>query len=69
MQPIKPTAACPHCGGTSGFTTHIIFKAVRSTSWDGKSVDTDDYQVTSETNPKCADCGRPVRALFRIAAA
>lgn len=68
MLPTKPVTGCPHCGGQSGFTTNITFKATRSSSWDGRSVDTDAYEVMSETNPKCADCGRPVRALFRTAA-
>lgn len=64
MTPTKPTASCPHCGGRSGFLTNIVFKAKRIHTWDGQDVDTDGYEVASETNPRCMDCGKAVRALF-----
>lgn len=65
MQPTKPVSACPHCGGISGFQTKIVLKAVRLYAWDGSDVDTGNYDLTSETNPKCGDCGKPVRSLFK----
>lgn len=65
MTPTVPVTACPHCGGQSGFTTNIVFKAKRYASWDGRDVDTDGYTVASEADPRCADCGQPVRSLFK----
>lgn len=65
MTPTVPVTACPHCGGGSGFTTNIVFKAKRLASWDGRDVDTEGYSVTSETDPRCIDCGKPVRSLFK----
>lgn len=69
MLPTRPITACPHCGGQSGFTASLTLKACRISSWDGRDVDTDDITVAAETNPKCADCGRPVRSLFRAQSA
>lgn len=65
MQPTRPTTCCPHCGGQSGFLTNVIFKAQRLTEWNGRDVDTENYTLTTETNPKCLDCGKSVRALFK----
>jgi hypothetical protein len=65
VQTTTPVTSCPHCGGNSGLLTNVVFKAVRMAKRDGQDVDTDSYVMTSETNPKCADCGKPVRKLFR----
>lgn len=65
MLPANPTTACPHCGGTSGFITNLTLKARRISSWDGRDIFTEDITTATETNPTCADCERPVRALFR----
>lgn len=67
MRTTRPVSCCPHCGGVSGFITNIVLKAVRATTWDGEDVDTDRYVLASETNPKCMDCDRPVRSLFKAA--
>lgn len=69
MQPIIKTDSCPHCGGTTGFMTNAIYKATRLTAWDGQDADTDNYQLSSETNPKCGDCGKGLRSLFAAKAA
>ena len=65
MIPIVPVTACPHCGGKNGFYTNVRFKAQRTMSWDGCDVDTDGYVIGSETNPKCFDCDKSVRSLFK----
>lgn len=65
MLPTKPVSACPHCGGESGYQTNVMFKAVRVARWNGADTDTDNYELVSETNPKCSDCGKPVRSLFK----
>ena len=65
MQPIKPATQCPHCAGKSGYITKIVFRAKRLYSWCGQDVDTEGYMAASETDPRCLDCGRPVRGLFR----
>jgi hypothetical protein len=44
--------------------TNIAFKAKRLYTWDGQDVDTENYEVASETCPQCSDCGKAVRALF-----
>lgn len=64
-----PTATeppcCPHCGGKSGYVTKIQYKAMRLTGWDLRDVDTDSFQVISETDARCEDCGAPVRAFLK----
>ena len=65
MQLAQPVTECPYCKGKSGFITNIVFKAKRLTGWAGDSEDTDSYQVASEANPKCADCFKSVRSLFK----
>lgn len=65
MQPSKPVTKCPHCGGESGYLTAIVMSAQRSYSWNGVDDDTDNYTIKAETNPRCADCGKSVRAVFR----
>ena len=64
MHPSTTTSACPHCGGTTGFMTNVTLKAVRLTAWNGQDSDTDRHELTSETSPKCGDCGKGVRNLF-----
>lgn len=59
---------CPHCGGVSGVSTTIRFRAVRIAGWEGDDHDTENYQVLSETNPRCVDCDKPVRAYVVRAA-
>jgi hypothetical protein len=65
MTPTVTVTACPHCGGQSGFATNIVFKATRLASWSGATQDTEGYTVASETDPRCQDCGKPVRSLFK----
>lgn len=65
MTPTISVESCPHCGGESGFITNIVFKARRLTSWGGMDLDTEGYEVASETDPRCVDCNKPVRSLFR----
>jgi hypothetical protein len=55
---------CPHCGGRNGFVTDIVFKATRTASWDNADLDTEDYTVVREMNPRCNDCGEAVRSLM-----
>lgn len=55
-------AKCPHCGGVSGVQTTMRFKALRFRGWDGQNEDTDAFEVLSETDPRCQDCNKPVRA-------
>lgn len=57
--------SCPHCNGESGYFSDIVFKAVRSIRWDGSGADTENYTVQSETNHRCADCGKSVRAHLK----
>lgn len=57
-------AKCPHCGGLGGYITNIVYKAIRMYSWDRTEVDTDSFSVVSETNPRCNDCGKSVRAAI-----
>lgn len=59
---------CPHCGGVSGVQTTIRFKALRLHGWDGQDADTDGFEVLSETDPRCQDCNKPVRAYVVRAA-
>lgn len=54
-------SSCPHCGGTGGVLTTMRFKAVRFSDWDGQAVSTENYEVLSETDPRCADCQKAVR--------
>lgn len=58
-------AACPHCGGVSGYITNVVFKAIRIYNWGGADVDTEQYDLVAETNPRCNDCGKPVRSFVR----
>lgn len=60
-------SACPHCGGTNGFITNIVFDAVRVYSWDKGDIDTDNYSVRTETKPRCMDYGKSVRSVMRQA--
>lgn len=64
LQPSEQISECPHCSGKSGFRTNVVFKAVRVYDWTGQDVDTENYDLTSETNPKCLDCEKSVRSLF-----
>ncbi len=66
MQPTMSVSECPHCGGKAGFSTTIAFTAKRFTTWEGDCIDTDGYEVRREGDPRCMDCERPVRALFRV---
>lgn len=52
--------ACPHCSSTSGYKRKVSFKAVRSYGWDGDVLETDQWQITSQTLARCNDCGRSV---------
>jgi hypothetical protein len=52
----------PHCGGLNGYFTTIVYRASRVYSWDGDAQDTEDYEIKSETNPRCSDCGKSVRS-------
>ena len=65
MTPSVPVEKCPHCGGVSGFQTSVVFHAKRFYEWSGVDTDTDGYSVKSEANPRCLDCGKPVRSLFK----
>jgi len=65
MTPTVPVTVCPHCGGKNGFITNIVFKARHIQSWDCTAEDTEGYSVVSETDPRCQDCGKSVRALFK----
>ncbi|WP_025139613.1 hypothetical protein [Achromobacter sp. DH1f] len=53
---------CPHCGGVSGVLTTVRFKAIRLNGWNGQDQDTENFEVQSETDPRCIDCSKPVRA-------
>jgi hypothetical protein len=55
---------CPHCGSTAGYVRKIRLKAVRVTGWDGDPIDTDSYELTSQSGAKCYDCGKPVQATI-----
>lgn len=65
MKPANPIDACPDCGGKGGFQTTVVCKATRVIGWDGADVDTESYILASEKNPKCSDCGKSVRSLFK----
>lgn len=60
-------ACCPYCQGRNGFITDVVIKAKRMYSFDGRDTDTEDYSMASETNARCADCGKALRAQFRLA--
>lgn len=59
--------SCPHCGGISGAISSVKYKAERVYYWDAETnggiQDTDCFTVTSETIPKCMDCGKRVPTL------
>jgi hypothetical protein len=57
--------SCPHCGGVNGWTTKIVYQAVRVHGWKGEDFDTDGYVVKSETDPRCMDCEKPIRSLVK----
>ena len=66
---VKPgVTACPHCGGKSGFTTHMRLACTRLNDWTGNSLDTDNFTVLSETRPVCDDCGKSVYVVMDRAA-
>lgn len=55
---------CPHCGSTAGYVRKIRLKAIRVTGWDGDPIDTDSYELTSQSGAKCYDCGKSVQAAL-----
>lgn len=55
---------CPHCGSTAGYVRKIRLKAIRVTAWDGDPIDTDSYELTSQSGAKCYDCGKSVQAVL-----
>lgn len=65
MQPVYPISKCPHCGGISGYTTRVVLTAKQTYTWDGVGQDMGLYLVAAESDPRCADCDKPVRALIK----
>lgn len=59
---------CPHCGGRSGFYTNMISSCNRSYQWNGNEIDTDNFRITSESKPKCSDCGEPLNKVVKVKA-
>jgi DNA-directed RNA polymerase subunit RPC12/RpoP len=67
MRPTIEVKACPHCGGTGGFVTRMVVWYDCYQDWQEARDDfgAGNMSCLSETNPRCADCGKPVRSLFR----